>query len=566
MFFRCGIMAGVNPTSPALVTERGARRLPRVALLLLCAAYVLPGVFGRDPWRGADLISFAQMLGIATGQSGWTQPGLAGVQVADFSLLPIGLGALAISLMSPAVDAAVAARIPFALLLAATLGLVWYATFHLARTDNAQPLPFAFGGQAEPVDYARAVADGSVLASIATLGLLQLGHETTPELVQLFGVSLFLYAMAAAPWRTVQPRIALLAALSILAASGAPSIAMLLGIGGAAIFRRSAFSQARSLVPWVIGASMAAAVLSSALAAWRWRGVGLDPGLVFVVARQWAWFLWPAWPFVLWTLWRWRMHWMHRHIAVPLLVVVVSLGSNVLMGASDRALLLALPAMAILAAFALPTFKRSTTAAIDWFSMFFFTLWALTIWVIFVSVHTGVPAQPAANVAKLAPGFVAPFSWITVTFALFASLAWVWLLRWRTGRHRDALWKSLVLPASGVTLIWLLLMTLGLPLLDYARSQKPWLANLAAYVDAGACIYVPQGSPTTLATLQMSRRYRVVTSSTAHQAIDCKFQLRVARTGREHLPSIDWQLVAQWRRPTERDEITSLYRLPASAP
>ena len=245
-------MTSVNPTSPARVTERGARRLPRVALLLLCAVYVLPGVFGRDPWRGADLISFAQMLGIATGQSGWTQPGLAGVQVADFSLLPIGLGALAISLMSPAVDAAVAARIPFALLLAATLGLVWYATFHLARTDNAQPLPFAFGGQAEPVDYARAVADGSVLASIATLGLLQLGHETTPELMQLFGVSLFLYAMAVAPWRTVQPRIALLAALSILAASGAPSVAVLLGIGGAAIFRKSAFAQVRRLVPWVI--------------------------------------------------------------------------------------------------------------------------------------------------------------------------------------------------------------------------------------------------------------------------------------------------------------------------
>ena len=56
------------------------------------------------------------------------------------------------------------------------LVLVWYATFHLARTEAAQPIPFAFGGEADPVDYARALADGALLAIIATLGLLQLGH------------------------------------------------------------------------------------------------------------------------------------------------------------------------------------------------------------------------------------------------------------------------------------------------------------------------------------------------------------------------------------------------------
>ena len=43
------------------------------------------------------------------------------------------------------------------------------------------------------------------------------------------------------------------------------------------------------------------------------------------------------------------------------------------MGGSDRALMLGLPALAVLAAFALPTLQRSTAAAIDWFSVFFFT-------------------------------------------------------------------------------------------------------------------------------------------------------------------------------------------------
>ena len=44
---------------------------------------------------------------------------------------------------------------------------------------------------------------------------------------------------------------------------------------------------------------------------------------------------------------------------------------------------------------------------------------------------------------------------------------------WRTGRHRAALWKTLVLPAGGAALCWTLVMTLWLPPLDYARSYVP---------------------------------------------------------------------------------------------
>ena len=54
--------------------------------------------------------------------------------------------------------------------------------------------------------------------------------------------------------------------------------------------------------------------------------------------------------------------------------------------------------------------RRSTGAAIDWFSVFFFSLCALTIWVIYLAVQTGFPARPAANVARLLPGFEPRFS------------------------------------------------------------------------------------------------------------------------------------------------------------
>jgi hypothetical protein len=554
---RSGIISVVNTTTPALVTQRGARRLPRLALLLLCAVYVLPGLIGRDPWRNADLIAFGQMLGMAEGRTSWLQPTLGGLPLADLALLPQWLGAAFIWALSPLVDSAMAARLPFALLLAGVLALTWYATFHLARTDNAQPMPFAFGGEADPVDYARAVADGALLALIATLGLLQLGHETTPELLQLFAASLFLYALAAAPYRDAQPRLAVLAALPVLVASGAPSMALALGVGGTIVCLRSAYPEVRGFSRWVIVSTLLALMLTWLLGAWRWRGTAPDAASLLSIGRQWLWFLWPAWPLVLWTLWRWRGHLLHRHLSVPLTLVAVALGANLVMGGSDRALMLGTPALAVLAAFALPTFKRSTSAAMDWFSIFFFTLSALTVWVIYIAVHTGVPAKPAANVAKLAPGFVASFSLPALVFAVAATLAWVWLVRWRTGRHREALWKSLVLPAGGVALSWLLLMTLWLPLLDYARSSRAWLTALAPHVQAAGCIWAPGASAVTLSSLEHIGRYDVDASPESRR---CNAWVHVSRDGRAPEVGAGWLTVAEVRRPTDRDEITFVYR------
>jgi 4-amino-4-deoxy-L-arabinose transferase-like glycosyltransferase len=556
----------VSGPNPALVSQRGARRLPRVPLWLLCAAYVLPGLFGRDPWRNADLVAFGQMVAMAEGRTSWWAPALGGLAT-DAALLPHWLGAAFIAVLSPTVDAAFAARLPFALLLGLTLAAAWYTTFHLARTEAAQPLPFAFGGEADPVDYARAIADGALLALMATLGLLQLGHETTPEMLQLFAMALLLYALAAAPHRGLQPRVAVILALPLMVASGAPTMGLLAGCGGFIVCQASRLEPARRFAPWVAGATVLAAALVWALGSWRWRAVGLTAADLPSIARQWLWFMWPAWPLALWTLWRWRRHLSHRHISVPLVAVVVALGANLAMNGSDRALMLGLPGLAVLAAFALPTLKRSASAAIDWFSMFFFTVCAITIWVMYVAMHTGVPAKPAANIAKLAPGFEPQFSMLALAIALAGSAAWVALVRWRSGRHREALWKSLVLPAGGVALCWLLLMTLWLPLIDYARSPRPLVERIARVVPAQACIQAPGVSPVVVAALEYFGGWQVELAPAARGAgPGCDWLLRVVRQRADAVASSPvpdaalWEPVAQERRPTERDELTLLYR------
>ena len=549
----------MNSPNPALVTARGARRMPRLALLLLCAAYVLPGLVGRDPWRNADLSAFGIMAAMAEGRTSWWAPTLGGV-VADTALLPHWLGAVFITASQGLLEPALAARLPFAALLALTLALVWYSTYMLARTEAAQPVAFAFGGEAQPVAYARAMADGGLLAMMATLGLLQLGHETTPELAQLFSVSLTVYGLAAAPFRHRRSRLAVFLGLPLLAASGAPVMAMAVGLGGWLVCSRSRLPIVRSFAWVVLLATVLAGAAAWGLGAWRWRAHGLQWAELPFIARQWLWFMWPAWPLAMWTLWRWRQHLLYRHVSVPLMVLIVALASSLVMGGSDRALMLGLPALAVLAAFALPTLKRSASAAIDWFSMCFFTLAAVTGWVLYLSVQTGYPAKPAANVARLFPGFVPHFSPLALLLALMASLAWIWLVRWRTGRHQDALWKSLVLPAGGVALIWLMLMTLGLQLVDHARSPKALVVQLQMHLPRGACVAAPGLPPATVAAMEQFGRWHVRAQADAASAVACDHLVRLTRQRPLPPGPTGWELVGEASRTRDRDEVTQVFR------
>jgi hypothetical protein len=302
--------------------------------------------------------------------------------------------------------------------------------------------------------------------------------------------------------------------------SGAPWITLLLGSGWLLLAQTATSRGQAPDSEWDTPATstglraqpvlLAAVLLMALLLLAAWLGQVPPPRpLMQRDNMEWAnwgrlllWFSWPAWPLVLWTLWRWRRQLLSPHVALPLWLVLVGLANSALSGERDRALLLALPGLATLAAFALPTLRRSVAALIDWFTLLFFTGCAVVIWVIWVAMQTGVPAQPAANVAKLAPGFQPVFSLSLFLLAGVATLCWVWLVSWRVGRHREAIWKSMVLPAAGATLCWLLLMTLWLPLLDFARSYGPLSRSIAAMVPARTCVLVDGLSQAQIAALQ----------------------------------------------------------------
>src|SRR4051794_39646570 len=255
------------------------------------------------------------MFELANGHASWLAPKLLGQSPEFDALLPYWLGAWAMRVAPAWVSPDFAARVPFLMLLALTLLATWYAVYSLARSPQAQPVPFAFGGEANPVDYARAIADAGLLALVACLGLAQFSHETTPSLAQISFTALSFYGTAAVARQPVWAGASLVAGLAGMALSGAPAMAVLFGAGGLAItvFDRDARDLSNGgahvgrSVALLCAALLLAAGIATGLDLWQWR---IHEG---TLVRDWRplgrlllWFTWPAGPLAVYTLWRWR--------------------------------------------------------------------------------------------------------------------------------------------------------------------------------------------------------------------------------------------------------------------
>ncbi len=494
--------------SPAIVSQLAVWRLPRWMLWALCVVYSVAGLWGREPWRSQDLMSMAWMQAIAEGRSGWWRIASEGLRADGFTWLPYWLGALSMKLMPSFIAPEWAARLPFVLLLLLSFAAVWYATYALAREPAAQPLPFALGGEAKPKDYARTVADGSVLALMATLGLAQLGHETTPDAARLAFVALWFYAVAV---QRLAPRKSLLLGLMAavgLAFSGAPGLLFVLALlhlllptwlcyKGTKDWPCLQRDQGLPLVAAAMALSLLSVLLQIVLGGWEgmqaaWLASFDGHKSASSLLRLLAWFTWPTGVLAVLALWAWRAWWRSPHILLPAALSAVLLLPVLWSSSPDRSLLLALPVLASLAAMFLPTMQRTVSAWIDWFTLIFFTVCGLVIWVIWLSLSTGWPAKPAQNAAKLLPSLEFSWSYGALLLAVVASVLWVLLIAWRVGRDRSALWKSLALPAGGAAMCWVLLMSLWLPMLDEGRSAQAWVQPLRVAHDAATTAAAPQ--------------------------------------------------------------------------
>jgi 4-amino-4-deoxy-L-arabinose transferase-like glycosyltransferase len=457
-------------------------------LIGLLALYIVPGLFGREPWSTEDASAFGVAWSMATGSSlEWWLPSVAGEPLPEEGPLPFWIGALFIRALGTWLGDIDAARLVSVFWFGVATSALWYATYRLARRDEAQPVALAFGGEASPRDYGRMLADVSVLLLIATFGVIARLHETGAESALLALTCVIVFGLA---YSLDNPRTgtatagvalgAMLLTRGVLPAAvlGIASLVFVLSFGA----RRA--QRALLLVTlaiaffaiWPAGAWLAhpEAADSYFRAWWRWNsgtvGATGNENILWLL-RNVGWYAWPLWPFALWTVYSWR-HFVRRpHIALPLLFAAAGIIATLLAPVpSEREFLLTIPPLVILATFGVSSLKRTAEDAIDWFSLALFTLAFAALWLYFVAWTSGVPPKMAASIARLAPGFEPDINFRAIAIAAVATLTWAVLVIWRIRERPPMIWTGPFLAAGGLALIGPAAVSLAAPAIDYARS------------------------------------------------------------------------------------------------
>ena len=458
------------------------------ALALIALAFVLPGLL-HQPWKSVDVVTLAvsnEML--LSGD--WLLPRLAGQLWLDdmplYHWVALGFGAA----LGWLLQFHEAARLASGLFVLLAIGLVYQAAARWAAPEERR-----FDGAA------------AALLLVGSVGLMVHAHEAVPELAALAALA---GAFAALARSAQQPRNER-AALGWGAAFGAALGAEFLASGfvvPAAIFAAAllahlvceAWRSRRALLFLGAAAVVAAAIVAgwltglalrapAAPAAWwalatQLRGA-FDENLRYYLGVA-SWFAWPAWPLALWAIWSLRRRWREPQLFMPLAATVLGLLGISLIGPTQtvNALALLVP-LALLAVRGAAVLRRGAAAALDWFGVMTFGVFAALVWLGYVAMMTGVPPRIAHNFLKVAPGFVAHFDARALLGALALSLAWFYLVFFT---QRSAA-RSLVRWAAGVMLLWGTFATLWMPWADYQKSYRSVALQLRSKIPAGdACL------------------------------------------------------------------------------
>lgn len=490
-----------------------ARRLPRWALIGLLLLYVSHGIFDRDPWRGDDLLAMA--LGRSAAEA-MLNGNFSSLLLAQFHALPnthqgplwsamLGLFMLPVYVVCAMRDAPLAitllddlARIPLIIAMLMGLTATWKAADRFARRREAQPIdPLGVGPKSR--DFGKTLGDCTLLLCLGTLGVVYPWHQAGTAAVGFLLQGLLLWSLAGAPEtpKRAAVQLAIVVFASLLTVGPGLAIAQIISV--IAIFRWIAPYRLvihDFLLRWImllgilVGAWTLACVVTLSLAQtsqwweqWLSNWVVIrfvtEPGAAFNALRHWfnesLWKWWPLWPIALFGLWVHRRTHFSRapHWSVPLICVlaITLLG---LLGPSEWKIQQLIPVapLALIAAFSLLSLSRPLVNLIDWFAVTLFTALGIFIWLYWIALNFGWPENLALRVALNAPGVTGSANLYELLIGVAATLAWVSLVIWRIRRGNPKLWRPVVLTAGGLTLAWVLLVTLWLSAIDRMQGQQ----------------------------------------------------------------------------------------------
>ncbi len=541
------------------------RALKQAGLVLLCAAWIVLGLVGHDPWKPDDATSFGIAYDMLR-QGDWIVPHLAGTPVPERPPLLYAFAAATARAFDGILPPHDGARIALGLCLTATLWLLGLAGREL---------------------YGREFRWLPVLLFIGCAGLWERGHQLSPDVGVLAADALAVYALALALRRPVGG-----GALLGLAAGAAflcrgPLGAALIALTAALLPLFGPWRKRR--YAWTI--VTAVAVAAPLLAAWplalylrapalfeQWheaanlaRFFGLAPGsppvepLYYV--KNLLWFAWPALPLALWTFWlRGRGYnggLTAAGIALPATMLGVML--IVLSAAAEPRANLALSMLvplALLGAAEVDTLKRGPSGALDWFGILTFGLLAVLLWGLWLeSLRRGLPDPVARLFRDTQPGFQPPWQWLPVLASLFLTLLWVTLVRPARRSNRRAVLNW----AAGMTLVWGLFATIWLPYLDSRRSYRPVAESLAVHLPTGTCIAGRNLGEPQRALLEYFAGVTTIRDELPAASRCLALLVQLGRDDAEETPDSAWEKVWEGRRRGDDTERFILYRRPTAA-
>ena len=549
-------MAAIEDSLRGRIAYDGTRTPLKTALfLVVCFAWLVPGLVGHDPWKYDEAVVFGVVTEML--RSGdWVMFRIAGEPYFGKAPLFMWVASVftkAFGVVLPAHDAA---RLTSGFFMASTLGLLSLACRELMG--------------------ARAIRVG-VLLFIGCLGLLLRAHEMMTDLAGLTGVALGLYGFVLA---TRRPRVGgLVAGLGIGVAflgNGFLPAGMLVALM-VLLPAASAFWRTRDYATTV---AIAVATALPLLAIWPLALAGAAPGylqmwlgsaassrwsdpfangmdLVYI-ARILPWYAWPAWPLAAWALWRARRNLRgRRDLMLPLTAFVAFFLVASVFGETREAngLALLVP-LAVLGVAELESLPRGAASALDWFGMMTFLSFGAVLWIGWFAAMTGRPEIAAALIAKEVPGFKYPFSFMAFALAALLTLIWVVVV----ARSLRSTRRALVNWAAGITMTWMLMMTIGLPLVDDARSYRRVAARIVEQLPANfQCIARRNLGDAQRALLDYFSNIATIREDNP-AAGRCHALLVQAAPLKVPVIGAEWSEVWRGSRPGDRNELYILYR------
>ena len=562
--------------SPIIASAASARKLPRLALLALLILFIIPGLLSRDFWSSHELSIFAVTLTMINGSGvDWMLPNIDGVAYYTSGPLSAWVATIFAKLFGWLFGVDSATRLSVLVWFAMGTAAIWYGTWYLARRDEAQPVALAFGGQADPRDYGRVVADAALLLFVATFGLFVPIREMISDAALLAVTAGVFFSLA---WTFTRPMGgplltgALIATAVLVSDLFAGCVLLLIALIIHARFhayetpfitRATCIVVAAAAVffVWpVLAVGIAIETVDAWFAGWWSAQLALFSGIslsaVNNAVKNCLWFLWPLWPFVLFSLYAFRKQLDRTHIKLPLWLAaglaIFNLAGDV---TSDHYLMMLTPALSVLAAFGLLSSHRSRASMLDWFSATVFTLALATLWAYYIAWNLGWPPKMAKSVINLAPGIEPTVHGLLFVLCFVTLLAWLTLVLWRMNRKQVVAWKGPWLAAAGVTALSLTCVYLFGPAIDNARSYAPIAKAAALAYESenrdGDCL----SSHTLDPVKRVVFSYYGLPLSTNAQ---CRFNLERVQNHNEEVIAYHFEVLGLYNRPRDHETFALL--------